>query len=1261
MNINLTRGVFIKRIKANNLKNWASTRECQENLPLLIRRLIHATVKDIIYILFPAGESIINPGYDGLLNVYKGTTYVPDGCSVWELGCGEDIKIKANSDYNKRKKDPLNVDPSKTTFVFVTPRRWRDKTIWIEEKRKESFWKDVRAYDADNLEDWIEQTIAVSIWFAQHLQIYPGDVVSLDHWWENWSNSTNPPLIPNLILASRDHEIRAVQDWLRTPSSIIMVQADTEDESIAFLASVIYSLPEKERESHLSRSLITETSHDFRHVCITSGSNLIVIAGPNETEWFHSARKKGHCVYVPLSPENNIPRATNLSRIGKEQFISALIEMGISEEMAKKYSKDTKREITILRRQLSLINTEPEWGKIDSVKNILPVLLAGSWIESKKSDEEIISLLANESYESFSKKLYTLQHKPDSPILKIGDLWQLRSPEEAWYTLARFITHSDIETFKEIFLDILKTKNPSLELDPEKRWMAAVCGKIQKYSDTLRKGICQSVIFIALCGDDVKIPLSTTSQTWVDNLVRELLHKADCDLWNSLLDVLQLIAEASPTSFMDAIENSLTYDEKPIMCLFEESEGLIGPSTNHSSLLWALEILAWMPNLLSRVTMILGQLAKYDPHTDSRVINRPKNSLRGIFLLWNPQTYSSLEKRLDILDVLVERYPEIGWNLLIDLMPKNHDIGYPTSKPVWRQISEKTDMKITISEIMDGTKEIVNRLLSNVGNDGARWVKILDNYSELPRDERNRIRERLSCDTDKILIYRYELWIKLRKIISRHRSYPDAEWALPEEELKNLEEIYLSLEPEDMIDKFGWLFDGLPDLLEGIDIVKRHDDEHFIKLRINALNEIRNEYGFEGLVRLAERIKSPIYLGRTLAEDNIDPIEEEKLYSLLEENESKMIFVKEYIFRKAFNDNEWIKNLVNKSRTENWSNLKIANFFTALPSRMFVWNLLKSFNENIQKEYWKKCGFGGITAKSEDKIYYIKQMVKFKRYFNALDIAALYAEEIPSELIIQILEKAATEQSEDEFRIDYYDIEKLFEELYKSNYQRSEIAKLEWYYLAFLASVTSRRPPKMLHNELTNNPEFFLEVIKHVYKRKDENEDDDGENISPELLKQRATLSLKLLRSWKSIPGSTNGQINYTILKSWIDKSRELCVKSDRIDVCDIQIGQLLANAEFEEDIWPPEAICKIIDSIPSEKLHTGFKIGVSNKRGVFTKSLDEGGKQEKALSEKYKKYADKLNIRFPKTASILYDIAADYNNQAKIEDEEVEKWDLEY
>lgn len=150
-------------IDATDLNSWAKRRDSRARLPQLLRRLIHSTVQRLQMIGFPAGESVQMGGWDGIVETPQGNAFVPDGYSVWELGTSEDVKGKADEDYEKRCNDSLGLIPGETTFIFVTPRRWGRKSNWINQKNSEGIWAEVRAYDADDLEQWLELAPAVHI------------------------------------------------------------------------------------------------------------------------------------------------------------------------------------------------------------------------------------------------------------------------------------------------------------------------------------------------------------------------------------------------------------------------------------------------------------------------------------------------------------------------------------------------------------------------------------------------------------------------------------------------------------------------------------------------------------------------------------------------------------------------------------------------------------------------------------------------------------------------------------------------------------------------------------------------------------------------------------------------------------------------------------------------------------------------------------------------------------------------------------------
>lgn len=123
---------FPTLITGTDLAQWANRRDAQGMLPRLVRRLIHATTDKVIRIEFRADEGVQLPGWDGLVETAAASSHVPSGRSAWELGTDTKIKDKANDDYAKRTGDSLGLDPATTTFVFVTPRRWRDKEGWAK-------------------------------------------------------------------------------------------------------------------------------------------------------------------------------------------------------------------------------------------------------------------------------------------------------------------------------------------------------------------------------------------------------------------------------------------------------------------------------------------------------------------------------------------------------------------------------------------------------------------------------------------------------------------------------------------------------------------------------------------------------------------------------------------------------------------------------------------------------------------------------------------------------------------------------------------------------------------------------------------------------------------------------------------------------------------------------------------------------------------------------------------------------------------------
>src|SRR5437867_7939239 len=98
----------MKWITAADITEWVNTRhrDCEETLPLLLRRLISHTGGSIQTINFPARDSVVLSGWDGELKTVSNSSFVPNGTSGWEIGTAKSARSKAESDYTKRSANP---------------------------------------------------------------------------------------------------------------------------------------------------------------------------------------------------------------------------------------------------------------------------------------------------------------------------------------------------------------------------------------------------------------------------------------------------------------------------------------------------------------------------------------------------------------------------------------------------------------------------------------------------------------------------------------------------------------------------------------------------------------------------------------------------------------------------------------------------------------------------------------------------------------------------------------------------------------------------------------------------------------------------------------------------------------------------------------------------------------------------------------------------------------------------------------------------
>ena len=164
-------------------------------------------------------------------------------------------------------------------------------------------------------------------------------------------------------------------------------------------------------------------------------------------------------------------------------------------------------------------------------------------------------------------------------------------------------------------------------------------------------------------------------------------------------------------------------------------------------------------------------------------------------------------------------------------------------------------------------------------------------------------------------------------------------------------------------------------------------------------------------------------------------------------------------------------------------------------------------------------------------------------------------------------------------------------------------------------------------------------------------------SIPTEEQRIRSHLSIDLLHGWRNPPGiNENGSLNPEKLRSWISRAHELACASGRGEIADHHIGQVLVYYPSGADgAWPHETLRGLLEDLESDDIEDGISTGIYNGRGVVTRSIGEGGAQERAIAERYRDLARILSSSWPRTARLMKKIADSYEADAHHEDNRAE------
>jgi len=1264
----------MKWITASDITNWANAnqRVAQQLMPELVRRLIFATteLKDIMEISFPSGDAVAQGGWDGRLSVSTESPFFPGGQSGWEIGTSQSPGTKAEEDYKKRTTDPIDLEPSRSTFVFVTSRPWPNRSQWVSKRKNAGQWKDIRVIGANELEGWLDMAPSVALWFARKMGMpIPAGIQDIQSFWKEWACCTDPELTSTLVIGGRVNEVDQVHEWIDGAPDVHRLQGDSPDEAIAFLYTSLDEMQEPQREAALSRAIVLQEPAVFRELIETFRMPLVIAATSNCSGVAARGVNAGHHVFLSVDSNlTNLGDDTRLSRPRRDVVRKVLIKSGMAKSEAESSVKDFGRSLPTLRRHLSVVQsvTTPEWAKPEFADTMLPILFVGAWNDAKSGDRDVISEISSVDYIQFAKKLPQLLAMSDSPIRRIGNVWTLESHVDTWFLVARHVSKDFLENALEVISSTIGERDPRFDLSDENRWAAGMHGKDRAQSGFLRRGLAESLVLLSIYGDRLSSVESAAGHSIV--CVRIILDSLkDWQVMASVQDVLPLLAEAAPQAFLTKIEQRIIDDPQLFINLLTDEGSAIFGQCNHSGLLWAIESVAWSSEFFSQAIDVLERLAEIDP--GGRWANRPINSLKDIFHPSRPQTHAFPEERLAAYDRLRKSHPSLTWQLTKEyftggFISESHRLRWRDSGGERHGLepeSEENYLKYVAG---------LDSMIQEVACDSQNIVASTADLLRLPGHLQMAVIQTLeSCDVGSMdredLL---SLNANIRDALNWIHSYGKEE----HKELgQKLASVLKGLSVDNVLDRVGWLLDSpWPRLPEG----DRHNESKILGAQMNAATELLNEVSIKQIIEFSLSREFPGVLGNALGRVVDDQQDVEVLDELIVSDKDNSIFFISYCSaRVQIIGSDWVETHATRLRTNGTSDPDILVFlYLGLPMDKSTWSKVTQAGEDLEHAYWARVALRPRPKDNPDLVNCVEKLLWVDRPFDALELAGDPESSIPTPLLMKVLKAVLNadegKKSQHADAMFTFYLKNIFGKLHRdADLSIDELARIEWPFASLFNDFTRGTSHSLaIHKVLQKDPLTFAEMVSLIYKSDTEKEGspEEQEGEDKEKRYRLARNAKEVLDSWRLFPGLLDsGELDEKSLNDWVDKAIEKCAETGHSTGCDLQLSEMLAHAPIGSDqVWPHETVRDLLERLKNPIIEKHIPIGIYNSRGVTSRAVGEGGKQERDLSKMYRQFAASIRVKWPRTSAMLTSIAESYEADAKRMDTEADldrfQWD---
>lgn len=1123
------------------LDKYSQTVQARSEFPCIIRHLLLHDFGNKIKLNLPTGKGIGQEGFDGELENFEKHPWIPKGNIYIEIKTGIKAKDGLNQDFNNSLNKLSNIEKRKTsTLVLMTPSYIKNTSSWEKKLNKKGQWGKVIVLSASSIAQWIDQS-SIHFRIKELIGLIHKGLKSLEEYCKECVIDFGFNF-KKIILTEQEEAVEKLNNWKKCTSSYIEVVSNSIRESILFISAALNNAKDSYilDDEVIAKDLIQEIPNYTLILRFQPSSKLV-----------NNLIKKGH--HVCIVKKNTLTAIHNSSIIrlkkrSEKNFAKALIQtFALSEEEAYLRALRTNCQLEIYIRNYpheseNLYREVPSWSNHIDAETLIPILLLGSFNKQNKKDQDIISKLAFSSYIDYEKKLNNFIYYDDSPIQKDKTIYKIKSLQDAWILLNKFISEVQLEKFQEISLEILR--------------------KDSGYSCCMQRGIAESFILL-----NKYLPIRGKNLT--HHIVYITLNNRNASCWNTCCCILPLLAEAAPSIFLNTLEEVLNSRQCPILLNSRQC-----PILYEYYLITALQILSWNPSFLPLTTKCLIKI--FEVSNQDLIKNNPLKHLKRIFLLYYPQTMASLSARMKVLDYLINYNKEITFELMISLLTDKNRLIFPLQKPLWETFIPKEISQISKEDYKKSISSISSKIFK-IGTTNIKFYKkVIENIEHFPFSIRKKIIHIMpnflsNKETEKY----FSLWKIIGELLYKHykryirsNNYLQS-FLLPIEELKKIEIIYEKFSPSDPIFKAILLFPW-NDSPKTPEFTKKSldYDEHKLLLvnkRKACLRKLIKDSGIESIKILIENsLVRPTYIGTII----IDLIEFDvliqliKILNLSQDKKNFKLFL-DGLFSELFyvrNKISLIKNILKNLIKIITDKKQISDIFLTLPRKVPIWKIIKALDQEISQSYWEQIQphhFYGHKFGKEEIKYIYKIFYKIDRFIDLIPLIADFSSDFSKKVLLDTLEKIVPNLSQIEYDSELTDhIQIIFDHLNSNSTSCTKrIFALEKFFFNLLNKHTA------LHKEIIKNPNCFLELLNL---------------FTPSQVDT-------LMYNYKFLP-----HINITSnhLRQWLKTAFQLFYNSKLKKLSYFYIGKIIASYLFKKgQLWPDLKIIEVIEEYIDEDL----------------------------------------------------------------------------